>query len=834
MIADTTNLDKNCNVCLAYKSSQCNSPKLLPVKGKRGKYIIIESGVSAAEDEKGELFSGSMGRRVRQIIKQSDIDIEDVIFTSAVRCRGNNTQQEIQLCGETVRDLIETHQPDSVVCLGENALRAVFPNATKGAFTTQRVRGSRIPYNTKAGKTVTCIATYSQICVNSLDEDNQRMWEEDIGSMVYRLAQRTYEEPTIIVCKDVTQLRVFSKKLKEADTVAWDFETTSLKPYRKDGKTSELFSAAFAFTDNTVYVLPLLNYYPTNIQKAVMEVLHEWFYNWDTAQKRIAHNTKFDLLWGLYKTAKQEVTADKITNLFTGQRLVSYEDTSLLCWMNDERPGMSGLKVSAWRYLGVDDWSVDVKDVRKLPLQDVLNYNAKDAVYTLRLYQCLEPQVCRSKESNKLYRGLLLPAMVQFMKIEMRGITIDVATRERLYNKYKGDIDTILRDVREITGKPSINPNSSKQLQDYFIGECGYTLTKKTKTGFSTDIESMESVVDTYNDGVAKRVLEFRGVSKLQSTYIEGLGKHIYGDGRIHGGYNLTATVTGRTSSSEPNMQNFPKHKAKEVRGIVVAPKGYKLCSFDYGQIEARLFAVMTGDERYCKDLEQGYDIHTETALKIYRDGLGMTEKEAKAKRNATKSAVFAIFYGAGAYTIAEALGIDQSRAEQVKRDILSRYRRIGKWQSEIADRVAVEGCVKSLYGRVRRAPIRYTELLNFTTQSTASDMTLTAMTYLGRRYNIAFMIHDDLSIFLKDDDELESHITYIIEAMLVLPWLELSKSPLMKAFAPLQVECEVGANWAEQESAGSADSIQMGYSTVEANIQRATEIRDELLGEGW
>lgn len=833
------NIDKNCIVCGASNSKACTSPMLKPVIGKDDiKYIVVGSDISTAEDTKGKMFDTSTGRKIKHILKKGNIDIDNVIFTSAVRCKDAKLPQELELCGEIVRDLIEEYQPQGVVCLGEQAIRAVFPKACKAASSITRVRGSKIPYFTKTGNIVNCAVTFSpQYVAMTNHEEIESLWHNDICSITDTIDVKVDLTPKIVICKTLPQLKAFAKRLADETIVAWDFETTSLKPYEKTGITAELFSVAFAFDDGTTYVIPLLNYYPTNIQRAVMHTLFEFFYDGDENQTRIGHNTKFDLLWGLLKTwikIRGNEGDGNIKGILEREKLGKYEDTSLLCWMNDGRVGMSGLKLAAWRYFGVDDWSVDVKDVRTLPLYDVLKYNAMDAFYTLRLYQHLEPQLCTTDETTSLYRDILLPAMKQFMKIEMKGITIDNNKRMEFYNLYKEKIGEILKRVRKDTGKPSLNPNSSKQLQDYFINDCKYTLNRKTKTGYSTDTESMKYVAETYNDGVAKQILEYRAITKLQSTYIEGMSKHIYNDGRIHGGYNLTATITGRTSSSEPNMQNFPKHKAKEIREIVKAPKGYKICSFDYGQIEARLFAVITGDKNYCRDLEQGYDIHTETALWLYRDELGLTEEQAKEKRSSVKAAVFAIFYGAGIHNIAESLKIENQLAKKLKRMILERYPEVRKWQDEITTKGEEYGYIKSLFGRIRRAPIRYTELLNFTTQSTASDMTLSAMNLLGRRFNIIMMIHDDLTMLLKDDEKFDDNVIYIAEAMLAIPWLYLEKSPLMKTFAPLQVECEAGDNWANQKPLLKVDSIEMGFNTLELSLARAEEIRKDLLTENW
>jgi uracil-DNA glycosylase family 4 len=764
------------------------------------------------------------------VLKSLEFNLDEILFTAAVRCKPQTQsyaqEKEIQLCGETVRDLIDFHQPDGIICLGDNAIKAVFPNSYESVYSIPAVRGSKVPYFSKSGKVITTVITFNpSFFVANRNESLYQVWYDDLASVKEPVKIAVDLKPNIILCETFDQIAECAERLKTESIVAFDFETTSLKPYGQAGKTSELYTVSFAFDDGTSFAIPLFDYFPSNMQKAVMELVGAFFYHLNPKQKKIGHNTKFDMLWGMYKAGGG---LDKAPQGI-------WEDSSLLCWINDGRHSMSKLKVAAWRYLGVKNWSVDVSNVQKLPLRHVLKYNALDSFYTLRLYQHLEPLVCNTDENKRLYKALMLPAMLQFIKIEMRGVPVCEKTRTKFYHEYEKKHTSILLDIRKDSGRMGLNPGSPKQLQDYFLNDCGYKLKNKTKTGYSTDNDSMQYLVNTYQDGVAQKVMDCRAVAKLQSTYISGMSKHIYNDGRIHGGFNLTATITGRTSSNEPNMQNFPKRKAKEVRSMIVAPEGYKLCSFDYGQIEARLFAVVTADKQYLKDLQEGYDIHAEKALWVYRDQCGWSEEDALAQRGKVKNGgVFPAFYGAGDANIAESLGISLQVARAFKNSIFDRYPTVRSWQREVVKGEQQNGYIKSLYGRVRRSPIAYNELLNFTTQSTASDMTLTAMNFLGRKYEISFMIHDDLSMFIKDDEKLNANIDYICDAMLVLPWLFLSKSPLMKSFAPLQVECEVGDNWAEQQAVKSIDTVQAGYKSLQDCLVRAEEIKQELLSEGW
>ena len=823
------NITKNCGSCRLYQKSACKSPKLTPILPKSMRYLVVGSTPTTTDDDSGKLFSGEAGNLLRKTLKDLGFPLGSVGFTSAVRCKPQKIadESEISLCGEIVVDIIEEFKPEGVICLGDAAVKAVFPNSYTQVYSVSKSRGSLVPLVLKSGSIISVSVTYppSFFLSDRVDDSMFQVWYDDLLLTLNKIQDLPDLKPRVVLCKTFDLIRECAARLKKEKMVAWDFETTSLKPFGQKGKVSELYSVAFAFENGDSYAIPLFNYFPSNMQNAVNELVREFFYSLNPDQIKIAHNTKFDMGWGLFKLGWG----------LSREPLGVYEDTSLLCWILDERTGMSRLKVAAWRYLGVKDWSIDVRDVRKLPLDNVLKYNALDSFYTLRLYSYLKAKVFSSESSKDLYLDILRPAMLQFLKIEIRGVPVELKVREDFFNLYNKKLLDLLKEIREDTGRPSLNPGSTKQLQDYFVNECAYSMPKKTKTGYSTDDESLKFLITKYGDPVAKNILEYRGIGKLQSTYIAGMGKHIYDDGKIHGGFNLTSTVTGRTSSSEPNMQNFPKRKNKEVRGIVSAPSGYKLCSFDYGQIEARLFAVVTGDKNYLDDLYKGYDIHMEKAEWVYHKKLGWPIEKARNQRSSIKNGgVFPAFYGAGAFSISGNLGITKSLAEEFKRSIFDRYSSIKGWQRSIADEEAEKGYIESLFGRRRRSPIKYNELLNFTTQSTASDMTLSAMNLLGRRYDIAFMIHDDLSIFLPDDENLTSHIDYICEAMLVIPWLYLSKSSRMKEFAPLQVECEIGTTWSNQKSFKEVDSVQAGFNNLNLCIERASEIKNELLEEGW
>ena len=818
-------LGHRCGVCCLHKRSGCSHPYIESAGSKSPEYIVVSDSTHYKADSSGNLLEGSYGIRLKKAFHAVHIDISTVLFTSAVRCHTKVKDAKAhEFCGVYVRDLINKHKPKGVLCLGDDAIRAVFPKSFPRVYSSYLMRGSIVPYFLPNKKIVPCSITLSNDFMDTADELTKQVWLDDIENLSSSLEISVDLKPNIISCLNFNNVKELAKRLKTEPITAWDFETTHLKPFAQTGESPDVYTVAFAFDDGDTYAVPMNGYYPTNMDAAIRELVGAFFYNLNPMQVKVAHNVKFDLLWGIHQLG------DKLNS----KPLGSYQDTSLYCWMLDERVSMSKLKVAAWRYFGVPNWSVDAANITTYPIEEVLTYNAYDAFYTLRLYQHLKPIVEGNKQSKKLYKKLLLPASSQFMKMEMSGVAVNNKKRKELYDLFNFKIENSERDAKKKANNIDLKIGSPKDLQDYFVNVRKYKMPKKNKTGYSTDEGVLKYLVETYDDGVARAALDHRQYSKLQNTYIQGLSKHIYTDNKIHGSYNLTATVTGRTSSSDPNMQNFPKRKNSEIRSLVIPKKGHLFVSCDYGQIEARLFAIVTGDKQYLKDLNNQYDIHTERALWVYRDQLGKDREYAISKRSDMKGGIFGIFYGAGDLTTSRTLGISLDLAKELKRSIFTRYPAIKKWQQKIVHFEAQNGYIESLFGRRRRSPISYNMLLNYIYQSTASDMTLTAMVYLGKIYDIAIMIHDELVFQLPDDDLLDEKINDITRAMLTLPWMFLKDSPQMKEYAPLLVECEVGKNWSELKLYRTLDSVEAGFTNLESALHYVEELKENKLIKGW
>ena len=613
------------------------------------------------------------------------------------------------------------------------------------------------------------------------------------------------------------------RKTETAPLVCWDVETVGLHPENHKDFDACLYTIGFGFPDSVAYVIPLeAKAWPENFRRAIYEALTKWITETNPEQIRVAHNLAFDLKWVLRKVCSEVLKVASYEVPLVGK----YHDTALLSWLLDERSGASGLKVSGFRNLGTGVWdnNVDVTNIRKYPLADVYRYNGLDAYFTVKLFEKLFPRVEKNPDFQTLYYELLLPAVFQCMQMELRGTDVDEKYLENLYTTYQKRVKTLEKELVELTGNEAFNPNSTKQLREYFVDKMKYEIPKKTASGApSTDKESLELLAATYGDPLAERLLEHRRTTKLFNTYIAGMPKHLFKTGKFHGGYNLTGTVTGRTSSSNPNMQNFPKREDQEVRYMVVPPPGHLIVSFDYGQIEARVFGMATGDPDFVEALKNDYDVHLENSKILFG------EEQAKKMRSPVKNATFAMLYGSGIATAAKQAGVDHGTMSRLRNLFFSRFKKFLPWQNELIAEEKTSGHLKSLFGRRRRAPMTRNELFNYVAQSSASDIAVYAMIHLGRRFPPALFLHDDITFFLPDDENLPESLEYIADGMLTLPWIPLSKSKKLKSWVPLSVECSVGEKWGDQEDLFQLNATQRGYDSLEACLEKARNMKEEL-----
>lgn len=426
-------------------------------------------------------------------------------------------------------------------------------------------------------------------------------------------------------------------------------------------------------------------------------------------------------------------------------------------------------------------------------------YSAEDADITWRLAGLLSPRI--AEESLKgLFTDLEMPLVEVLAAMEMNGVKIDAELLGRMSIEIDEKMRSLTTRIHALAGR-EFNINSPKQLAEILFEELKLPTVKKTKTGYSTDVEVLEVLASRHDLPAA--ILEFRSLSKLKSTYVDVLPVMINPEtGRVHTSFNQTVTATGRLSSSEPNLQNIPirTELGRRIREAFIAEPGCVLLSADYSQIELRILAHLAQDPILIDSFQRDEDIHTRTASEVFGVFPQMVTPDM---RRQAKVVNFGILYGMSPHGLSQDLGIPQREAKRYIDSYFARYPRVKGFLDGILAQGREKGYVTTLMGRKRYVP----ELLasnavarqagertaiNTPIQGTAADIIKAAMIIIHRRIirerlrsRMIIQVHDEL-VFEVPSDELETMKVLVREEM----------EGVVRLAVPVKVDLEVGLNW--------------------------------------
>lgn len=410
--------------------------------------------------------------------------------------------------------------------------------------------------------------------------------------------------------------------------------------------------------------------------------------------------------------------------------------------------------------LGERDVTVSISGTIK-PLFDKLNELIKDA-----------------DEESLLY-DIELPLSAVLAKMEYIGFEVDRAGIEQ-FGKMLGErINKLTNDIYESVGH-EFNINSPKQLGIALFEDLGLPCKKKTKTGYSTNADVLEGLIDEHP--CISQILEYRSLAKLKSTYCDGLLKVIESDGRIHTRFNQVETRTGRISSLEPNLQNIPirTELGREMRKFFVAGEGKKLIDVDYSQIELRVLSALANDEVMINAFNNGDDIHTITAAQVFNMPIEMVTKQMRSRAKAVN---FGIVYGIGAFSLAKDIGVTNKEAKQYIENYLSTYSGVDKYMQSMIDLAKEKGYSETLFHRKRYLPeLSASSFMlrsfgervarNMPIQGTAADIIKIAMIKVDKRLKsenmesrLILQVHDEL-IVEAPENEAEKALEIVTEEM--------------------------------------------------------------------
>ena len=416
------------------------------------------------------------------------------------------------------------------------------------------------------------------------------------------------------------------------------------------------------------------------------------------------------------------------------------------------------------------------------------------------LYEKLAPQL-DELGLTKLLQEMEIPLCSVLANMERRGVLVDKGALSRFGEMLTGRIADTQKAIYEQAGE-EFNILSPKQLGHILFEKLGLPPVKKTKTGYSTNAEVLEKL--QYQHPIVSLVLEYRQLTKLNSTYVEGLSKVIAPDGRIHTSFQNTVTATGRLSSTEPNLQNIPVRTAlgAEMRTMFVARPGWVLVDADYSQIELRLLAHMSGDEAMIQAFRDGVDIHTVTASQVF----GVSPDRVTADmRRAAKAVNFGIVYGISPFSLSQDIHVSVAQAKSYMEKYFAHYAGVRAYMDGVVEQGKSQGYVSTLYGRRRWLPELKSSnfntrsfgervALNMPIQGTAADIIKLAMIRVenrlaqeGLQAQLVLQVHDELIVECPQ-----------AEADTVARLLTQEMEGVAQLAVPLTAEAKVGQTWAE------------------------------------
>ncbi len=615
------------------------------------------------------------------------------------------------------------------------------------------------------------------------------------------IADSPRTQPTLVL--DAAALDDLLRRLESAELISADTETDSV-----DAMQARLVGLSFAVESGHGWYVPVAHDYlgaPEQLKwevvraklKAVLE---------DPAKAKVGQHAKYDI--------------NVLANHGVMLQGLAY-DTMLESYVLDAAGQRHDMDTLAEKYLG--HRTIHFADVagkgkgqltfNQVALDKAAEYSAEDADITLRLHQALYPRVCEIDALKQVFDTLEMPLVPVLAQMERNGVGIDGKLLVRISGELAGRMEELQAQVWQQAGG-EFNLGSPKQLQAILYDKLQLPVLGRTPKG---DPSTAEDVLEELaaQHPLPKLLLEWRGLSKLRSTYADNLPKQINPrTGRIHTSYHQAVAATGRLSSSDPNLQNIPVRTAegRRIRQAFIAEPGNALLSIDYSQIELRLMAHFSGDERLQDAFRRGLDIHQATAAEVW--GLPPDQVSSDQRRSA-KAVNFGLIYGISAFGLARQLGIPRGEAQDTIDRFFARYPGVKRFMDGTREQARQQGYVETLFGRRLYLPYihsrngaqrQYAErtAINAPLQGTAADLIKLAMievagwlTQRAPAVRMIMQVHDEL-VFEGAEAELRELAPAIAGRMCKV-----------KALAvPLVADWGMGANWdAAHQASGHVSS---------------------------
>lgn len=632
--------------------------------------------------------------------------------------------------------------------------------------------------------------------LNELLNENTVSTAQNSSTMVKATPSREIQSSAIKVDRSryqtiltEEQLQQWREKLSNASLFAIDTETNSLNYMQ-----AKLVGLSFALENGEAAYLPLQHHYldcPQQLSwKTVLAELKTVLE--DPNIKKVGQNLKYDLtILARHGVELQGVVYDTMLESYTLDSTGRHNmDDLAKRFLHHDTIHFEDLAGKGKGQLTFDQIEID----------KAAEYAAEDADVTFKLHQVLWPQLNQTPSLVKLFTEVELPLSQVLARMERNGVLIDSDLLYQQSQEINARLIQLEQQAHQLAGQ-AFNLASTKQLQEILFGKLGLPVLKKTPKGApSTNEEVLEELA--YEHELPKLLVEHRGFSKLKSTYTDKLPQMIDPNtGRVHTSYHQAVTITGRLSSSDPNLQNIPtrSEEGRKIRQAFIAPQGFKVVAADYSQIELRIMAHLSADAGLAYAFSHGLDVHRSTAAEVFDVPL---EQVTSQQRYRAKAINFGLIYGMSAFGLARQLQIPRSEAQTYIDRYFHRYPGVKQFMNDIQEKAKQQGYVETLLGRRlylpelkssngmrRKAAERVA--INAPMQGTAADIIKKAMIDIDRfiadkdDIRMIMQVHDEL-VFEVKEDKVEYYEKIIKDMM----------ENAVKLSVPLIVEVNFGDNW--------------------------------------
>ncbi len=620
-----------------------------------------------------------------------------------------------------------------------------------------------------------------------------KSWLEELLKEEEDASEDGEDDPDYSIITDWETFEHWYRRLTKAEIFAFDTETTSL-----DYMQAKIVGISFAIQPGEAAYVPLAHCYPEAPSQLprdeVLAYLKPLLEN--PAKPKLGQHLKYDM--------------NVLANHGVILQGVRY-DTMLESYVLDSTATRHDMDSLALKYLGrrtIHYEEVAGKGAKQIgfeqvPVETAGPYAAEDADITLQLHKTLWPRLQEQPRLRTLFEEVEIPLVPVLSTMERNGVKVDVELLRRQSEELTKRIAEIEAEAHQVAGE-SFNLGSPKQIQSILFDKLGLPVKAKTPKGQPSTAESVlqELALDF---PLPRLILEYRGMSKLKSTYTDKLPELVdLNTGRIHTSYHQAVTATGRLSSSDPNLQNIPIRTAegRRIRQAFVAEPGNRIVSADYSQIELRIMAHLSEDERLLEAFAAGEDIHRATAAEVFGVPL---EQVSDDQRRSAKAINFGLIYGMSAFGLARQLGIERAAAQAYVDRYFERYPGVRRFMDRTREQAKQEGFVETVFGRRLYLPEinagnaqrrQYAErtAINAPMQGSAADIIKRAMIDIhhwlqesGMRTRMIMQVHDEL-VFEAPEEEVGTLCEQLHQRMSAAAELKI----------PLVVDVGTGANWDE------------------------------------